>query len=82
MHKISLDYTLNKKGRAESYESNLSKLTENLDEKDAEKVEKEVKKVLQIIDNIYSQSKYGVKAQIIKSGTLEFELVKIPKVKK
>jgi len=79
MPKISLSYSLNKEGRANSYESNLSKLTENLDEEDAKKVEDEVKKALQSIDNIYSQTKYGNKAKIIKTGTLEFEVVKMPK---
>jgi len=79
MPKISLYYSLNKEGRAESYESNLSKLTENLDKEDAKKVEDEVKKTLQNIDNIYSQTKYGNKAQIIKAGTLELEVVKIQK---
>jgi len=50
-----------------------------LDDVDAKKVEDEVKKALQSIDNIYSQTKYGDKARIIKAGTLELEVVKIQK---
>lgn len=67
--KTTLRYILVGYGKAKLNESNLEKLTKDLDKEDVDKVNRASKEFLEYIENIYSQPKYK---KIITQGEISF----------